>query len=138
MSDKFVDKFNIMGIPVQIKDKNLTDIVNNTLTPKVTTLEGRFPVSGNNIADCAITTNKIADLSIVHEKIGPDAVAIDKLAPQERMSVRIGSASLTKRVVMIGDSYVHSAELWCIAQVGQMCVVCSVWSHNPRLRARQP
>ena len=43
MSDKFVDKFNIMGIPVQIKDKNLTDTVNNTLTPKVTTLEGKFP-----------------------------------------------------------------------------------------------
>lgn len=70
MSDKYVESFNIMGIPVQIKDKNLTETVNNTLTPKITTLEGRFPVSGDNIANGAITTNKIADSSVVHEKLG--------------------------------------------------------------------
>ena len=108
MSDKFVESFNIMGLPVQVRDKDLTNTVTNTISPKVTTLEGRFPVSGNNIADGAITTNKIADSSIVYEKLGSDTVAVDKLAPQERMSVRSGSVSLTKRVVMIGDSYVHS------------------------------
>ena len=108
MSDKYVESFNIMGIPVQIKDKNLTETVNNTITPKVTTLEGRFPVSGDNIANGAITTDKIADSSVVNGKIGPDAVAIDKLAPQERRSVRTGSVNLTKKVVMIGDSYVKS------------------------------
>ena len=108
MSDKYVESFNIMGLPVQIKDKNLTDIVNNTLTPKVTTLEGRFPVSGNNIADGAITTDKIAFRSVNNDKLALECIHSYNMAAQECLSVRSGSASLIKRVVMIGDSYVHS------------------------------
>ena len=98
MSEKYVESFNIMGIPVQIKDKNLTESVNNTLIPKVTTLESRFPVSGDNIANGSITTDKIA----------PDTITIAKMDQSEKIAIRTNSLSLKKNVILIGDSYVHS------------------------------
>ena len=107
MSDKYVESFNIMGVPVQIKDKNLTDTV-NTVIPRVTSLESRFPLNNSSIANETITSEQMATGSIDSRCILDGSVRYTDLATAERISVCSGGTSIAKKVVLIGDSYVHS------------------------------
>ena len=107
MSDKFVESFNIMGLPVLVRDKSLTETV-NTVIPRVTSLEGKFPLNNSNIANETITSDQMATGSIDSRCILDGSVRYLDLAKAERISVCSGGASLVKKVVLIGDSYVHS------------------------------
>ena len=108
MSDKYVESFNIMGLPVQVRDKSLTDTVTNTISPKITELEGKFPITSNNIANSTITSNNIANGAINSSHVMDGSLVSGDLAQPEKISVRTNAPNLIKKVVLIGDSYVHS------------------------------
>ena len=108
MSDKYVDKFNIMGLPIYVKDSKLTNDVNNTIIPDINEIKNRFPVNTNNIANNAVKTSNIADGAINYSKIAPDTITAAQMAQSEKIAIRSNSLSLKKNVILIGDSYVHS------------------------------
>ena len=108
MSDKYVESFNIMGLPVLVRDKNLNDTVTNMVSPKITALENKFPVTTDNISTGAVTSAKIAPNSIDSTHILDGSITAADLAQPEKLSVRTNAPTLIKRVVLIGDSYVHS------------------------------
>ena len=108
MPNKYVESFNIMGLPVQVRDKDLTDTITNTVNPKITALENKFPITTDNISTCAVTSAKIAPNAINSTHILGGSITVGDLAQSEDLSVRTGAVTLLKKVILIGDSYVHS------------------------------
>ena len=108
MSDKFVESFNVMGLPINVRDKSLTETVTTVVTPKITALENKFPVTTDNISTGAVTSEKIAPNTINSTHILGGSITVGDLAQSEDLSVRTGAVTLLKKVILIGDSYVHS------------------------------
>lgn len=89
MSKITTTKLNSLPQQVEENRKNINtlgsevDTANTSiesLKTRTTTLEGKFPVSTNSIADSAITSAKVATGAITTDKVASKAITKDKIA----------------------------------------------------------
>lgn len=89
MSKITTTKLNSLPQQVEENRKNINTLgseVDNantsieSLKTRTTTLEGKFPISTNNIAESAITSSKVATSAITTDKVASKAITKDKIA----------------------------------------------------------
>jgi len=71
-------------------------------------VKNKFPITDASISNNAVTSAKIAPNSINSTHILDGSLVSGDLAQPEKLSVRTNAPTLVKKVVLIGDSYVHS------------------------------